>query len=1116
MNTIRLCPKCRQPLPADAPEGLCPACLLSLGSSFANPPAPGPDSYAEPPATATQDPVPGTRLGYVGDYELLEEIARGGMGVVYRARQSSLKRIVAVKMIRSGELAGDAEVKRFRAEAEAAANLKHPNIVAIHEIGEHEGRHYFSMDLVEGKNLAQFTSGKPVAARQAAEWLKAIAEAVQFAHQRGVLHRDLKPQNILVDAEGRPHVTDFGLAKNLQADSGVTQTGAVMGSPSYMAPEQARGRNDLVGPASDVYSLGAVLYELLTGRAPFVAETPLETLRKVVGEEPERPSKLNPNVSPDLETICLKCLEKNSARRYATARDLAEELGRLLNQEPIHARRASPVRRGWSWFIRHPWMVSGAASLLVLLTVGFAYRMWERVDALEWQHTHPGQILPFNTDYFFPSWLAVFLGFEFFLLQTLPVSLFLQLRSRRVRGKGFYHLFAVAGTAQALFGLEILRRAVANQAWNPDFKAQLFFASVAALTNAWFGSALTWKALREARLDLPGVAASEEPAEQPLTFTNRRLIEWAVALELLAGVGVFGLGMMSLLGGKTNLLTADAGIACLFGSVGMLGMTFLVLIGHLIHHSRGLERQSRLPALIVAMIIVAMGLIGFATPAWYLTLTFYLAGLLVGMALRKRCPLQRGEAPVQEAGSRPSVSALWHFFWRKRTTYAAAILVTLVTLFYIVENWRGGREWQLVKGEFASAGVPLDPAAYRKPRVPDEENVMMHPFMQTHYIRGKMGIYKDIPSFGMKGFSPFELKQLRTLPREGTNDASLQGILRWYSQHREVFDQLEEALRRPHSQLVTDLTRPDEITLPNSASYRWFYFAYINRCKVNLLLGNADDALKDLQWLRRLMDAFPCNNPPTIVESVLRTAGAGGMASTIEETLAGGLWPATHLEQIQRLCADANLIGGFTAGASHEILARLYKYESEDIHTYSLGFIVPSGWIDRNKTDYVGAMAPVFNGLNPIRQRVDSQIIERANWDAHTGAGYMRPWIVELRPYPLTKSIFLVAKNQTLMNQAFIACALERHRAAKGACPDTLNALVPLFAAKLPHDLFDGQPLRYRRTDDGRYLLYSIGWNSTDDGGGIALDKNQQPEWAKDRGDWVWNGVPAAKPASPN
>jgi serine/threonine protein kinase len=326
------------------------------------------------PAEATA----GDKVRYFGDYELIEEIARGGMGVVWKARQVSLNRIVALKMILAGKFAGEDEVKRFRLEAEAAANLQHPNIVAIHEVGEHQGQHYFSMDYVEGQNLAELVRKAPLPATKAAQYIKNIAEAVQYAHQRGILHRDLKPSNVLVDTEGRVRITDFGLAKRMQMDSGLTQTGAVLGTPAYMAPEQVR-HPDQVGPATDVYALGTILYELLARRAPFSGKTPVETMHKVLSDEPEKPSKLNSNIPPDLETICLKCLEKQPERRYATARNLAEDIERFLNGDPVFARPASVARKSWIWLQRHPWLIAGSASLLVVVALVLAYGLYEKL-----------------------------------------------------------------------------------------------------------------------------------------------------------------------------------------------------------------------------------------------------------------------------------------------------------------------------------------------------------------------------------------------------------------------------------------------------------------------------------------------------------------------------------------------------------------------------------------------------------------------------------------------------------------------------------------------------------------------------------------------------------------
>ncbi len=402
MNTpARTCPNCSQPLPADAPQGHCPQCLLALALAA----QPGEATQAALDQ-ATQDsgstggkPSPlsfnaGDKVRYFGDYELLEEIARGGMGVVWKARQVSLNRIVALKMILSGGLASEAEVRRFRTEAEAAANLDHPNIVPIYEVGEHEGRHYFSMKLIAGGNLAEklrsaecgvrnegdaLSTPSPFVGRgerdgvrggcsfplsTRIELLAQVARAVHYAHQRGILHRDLKPANILLDPQGLPHVTDFGLAKLVHQDTGLTRTEAVMGTPAYMAPEQAQGRVKELTTAADIYSLGAMLYHLLAGRPPFVAETPLQVMRCVVEEEPANPGKFMAHRDYDLETICLKCLEKDPARRYGSAEALADELDRWRRNEPILARPTTTPERVAKWAQRKP-----ALAALVVVTL---------------------------------------------------------------------------------------------------------------------------------------------------------------------------------------------------------------------------------------------------------------------------------------------------------------------------------------------------------------------------------------------------------------------------------------------------------------------------------------------------------------------------------------------------------------------------------------------------------------------------------------------------------------------------------------------------------------------------------------------------------------------------
>jgi tRNA A-37 threonylcarbamoyl transferase component Bud32 len=277
--------------------------------------------------------------GDFGDYELLSEIGRGGMGVVYRARQKKLNRLVALKMIIGGRLASQEDLNRFLIEAKAAARLDHPNIVTVHEIGEIDGQHFFSMEYVEGETLAKRLAHGPLPSKKAARIMVTVAQALHYAHQQGILHRDLKPSNILIDANDEPYVTDFGLAKRLDADAThKTETGAILGTPSYMSPEQAAGKIREIGACCDVYGMGALLYELLTGRPPFRSETHLDTLMHVMYSEPVPPRLLNPKIDHDLETICLKCLEKDQHKRYPNAEELAKDLFRYLNGESISAR----------------------------------------------------------------------------------------------------------------------------------------------------------------------------------------------------------------------------------------------------------------------------------------------------------------------------------------------------------------------------------------------------------------------------------------------------------------------------------------------------------------------------------------------------------------------------------------------------------------------------------------------------------------------------------------------------------------------------------------------------------------------------------------------------------
>ncbi|MEM8670077.1 MAG: bifunctional serine/threonine-protein kinase/formylglycine-generating enzyme family protein [Planctomycetota bacterium] len=328
-----------------------------------------------------QELDPATRS--FGDYELLRQLATGGMGVVFKARQISLNRIVALKMILAGQLATEKDVNRFRSEAEAAAKLDHPGIVPVFESGEVSGQHYYSMGFVEGNSLGYQLHDGPLTPGDAAALLADICDAVAYAHSKGIIHRDLKPGNVLLDANGSPRVTDFGLAKHVESDSELTKTGQILGTPSYMPPEQALGDLDAIGPQSDVYSLGAILYCLITGRPPFQAARAIDTVVQVLEQEPVAPRVQNPSIPKDLNTICLKCLEKDSAKRYDSAESLAEDLRRWISGEPIHARPITQAEKVWKWCRRNP-RVAGlstlAIGLFVFMTIGGIY-LYRATDA---------------------------------------------------------------------------------------------------------------------------------------------------------------------------------------------------------------------------------------------------------------------------------------------------------------------------------------------------------------------------------------------------------------------------------------------------------------------------------------------------------------------------------------------------------------------------------------------------------------------------------------------------------------------------------------------------------------------------------------------------------------
>ena len=571
MKTKANCPNCGTPLPEGAPESLCPRCLMvrGLAASTASIPdqtseqsvtqaVPTVETEGHPPpqpALPDGDTTPDVSMGakgqgtpgcisgrpkvrYVGDYELLQEIARGGMGVVYKGRQISLNRIVAVKMILSGQFASEKEVKRFYVEAKAAAKLQHPNIVGIHEVGQHEGFHFFSMDYVDGRSLAEtvLDEGK-MRPDAAAQLVKLLAGAVHYANQRGILHRDLKPQNVLIDKDGNPRITDFGLAKQVETDSSLTAPGAMMGTPAYMAPEQARGDRGQIGTHSEVYGLGAILYFCLTGLPPFQGATPFDTAQKVLHEEPVRPSKVESDVPTDLETVCLKCLGKKPESRYPTAQDLAQDLQRFLNREPVRARPTSILRRGWNWVQRHPWHLGGVGAGFMLGLVFLTYGLWQKIRRSTGLATdEPPGVLASATLFFWT------IGFPFLMLGHYLVGRgfrrHMQSSRSSPRGRKWsWRGYLVLGLITCSYGFETMLAMIRLMVWQDDTATLLAALATVpwALGLLWLGAHALWETTGAHETSLFGDVVRERTAHMAQR-ESKQLTLWDLGIVTFWGL----------------------------------------------------------------------------------------------------------------------------------------------------------------------------------------------------------------------------------------------------------------------------------------------------------------------------------------------------------------------------------------------------------------------------------------------------------------------------------------------------------------------------------------------------------------------------------------------------
>lgn len=1059
-------------------------------------------------------PKPGKVMRYFGDYEVEEEIGRGGMGVIYRARQTSLSRAVAIKMILSGNLADEKEVKRFRSEAEAAASLQHPNIVSIHEVGVHEGQHYFSMDLVEGGSLAERILEEPMAAGEAAKCLRSIASAVAYAHRKGILHRDLKPQNILMDEHGEPHVTDFGLAKRLQDATQLTLTGSILGSPGFMSPEQARGQSDLVDARTDVYGLGALLYALLTSKAPIQGGNVPDTLRRVTDEDPISSRVLNPKVSQDLDNVCLKCLAKEPSQRYANADELIADLERFLNYEPVTARPAGTLRKTWTWWQKNPWKLMGLLGVAMLALIACIILFWERSRLAEMQLSFPGEDIRNALNPFSESPALDFLK----LLPLCVLLIFVIGRSFRRQLKPAtatellanvtLPIHALAGAAIFLFSFQYLLQQIRFWVWRPEFYvigspgfALDVFATGCGFVLAWMGLRAIWEAVGSHDSAIFKAQVSRRLQDELDSEAQRRWSMFQVfgfSAGVISALSLAALALLLPVETRRPLATSPtvllAGVVMVWGSIWCLGRmvgrsataqrlsTYAVVSMFFVASVISLVQVEPLPSMAIGWLV---GLLGYA-------------GYTV---LNRNCRKPDTQGVTSLGPGRLFLeSSLW--------------LGAMIVAFYVIENRRGEAAWRDTGQMLTDAGVDL---TWNVADIPDDQNFATalgrEWLLRPRDRQQPPAASRQIPTVPVDLRKDFEEGPFVDLDKTGEALVSpglipataTNPVESWLTQHSAFFDRVNQIAGLPHAVFPRRADHPrSEQFIPNYSGLRSLAQCLSLRTQQFIEQSDGKKALAELHTLSRLREILGSSD--NLVSGMLAISTMAMEANLIREGIRQSVWTPEQLEQLETQLRKAGPLGTLRRSLHTEIAWVLDLLEESPTRwsDSSRGWsrhasrIMPFGWTQQMKSRYVRTyldhLLPAVD-VEHHRLRMDRLQQGLAHIQETKQNSSVLDRLVRIGIPNLGKVSHVTARRQTLVDLTRVACALERFRQSTKNHPEKLNELVPDWLDHLPTDVITGEALIYRRNPNAGYVLYSRGLNGTDDGGTVQ-DSTTPLDWA--------------------